>query len=169
MTRIHNRSVEMNTRNLKSPKHKTAVITKESDVPEGYVPITRFRELHGDAMATKMSHAHKDGFIRAVKLMRTADDRSGPVWVHQDDWQAYLKSTEPPQPPNRLDVHRDWSPDVRGKYDVLEEINTRMDTIESAVLRHGGFFVSMLEKLEAIHSTLENIERIWSPERKSGS
>ena len=94
IARIHHRSIDMNTKNPKSPKHKTAVITKESDVPAGYVPITRFRELHGDAMATKVSHAHKDGFIRAVKLMRTADDRSGPVWVHMEDWDSYLKSTE---------------------------------------------------------------------------
>ncbi len=159
----------MNTRNLKSPKHKTAVITKESDVPEGYVPITRFRELHGDAMATKMSHAHKDGFIRAVKLMRTADDRSGPVWVHQDDWQAYLKSTEPPQQPGRLNPQRNWHPDVRDEYHALEDINTRVERIENYCMLQNDGLTSILSVLIDIQATLQNIERIWSPERKSGA
>lgn len=160
----------MTTKDLKSPKHKTAVITKESDVPAGYVPMTRFRDVHGDAMATKMSHAHKDGFIRAVKLMRTADDRSGPVWVHQDDWLAYLKSTEPQQQQQeRLNTQGNLDPSGRNRYDVLEEINTRLDSLEHYSKVGNEYSISILSVLVNIQQTLENIERIWSPERKGGA
>jgi hypothetical protein len=158
----------MTTKELKSPKHKTAVITKETDVPAGYVPIASFREVHGDAMATKMSHAHKDGFVRAVKLMRTADDRGGPVWVHQDDWLAYLKSTEPQQQ-ERLNTQGNPDPIGRNRYDVLEEINTRLDSLEHYSKVGNEYSISILSVLVNIQSILENIERIWSPERKSGT
>lgn len=59
----------------------TRVITSEIDVPAGYVRIS---EIGDDRAAQKLlSDAQNAGKLAAVKLMRTAKDFSGPVWVER--------------------------------------------------------------------------------------
>jgi hypothetical protein len=60
-------------------KFKTKVITNESQVPAGFTRISELASSLRDQK--KLSDAHTDGLIEAVKLMRSIDDRTGPVWV----------------------------------------------------------------------------------------
>lgn len=60
-------------------KYKTKVITDESQVPAGFKRISSLADSLTDQK--KLSDAHTDGLIEAVKLMRSTDDRTGPVWV----------------------------------------------------------------------------------------
>ena len=60
-------------------KFKTKVITEESQVPHGFRRISSLADSLTDQK--KLSDAHTDGFIAAVKLMRSTEDRTGPVWV----------------------------------------------------------------------------------------
>ncbi len=60
-------------------KFKTKVITEESQVPHGFRRISSLADSLTDQK--KLSDAHTDGLIAAVKLMRSTEDRTGPVWV----------------------------------------------------------------------------------------
>jgi len=64
-------------------KHVTRVITDESQVPDGYVRIS---DLAPDLNTSvkSLSKLHVDGLVPAVKLMRTAKDLFGPVWVDRE-------------------------------------------------------------------------------------
>jgi hypothetical protein len=71
-------------------KFQTKVITDESQVPPGWMRVAQLCESLADQK--KLSDAHTDGFIPAVKLMRSVNDKSGPVWVSPDDARLILQS-----------------------------------------------------------------------------
>ena len=58
---------------------KTKVIIEESQVPAGWVRISELAKSNTDQK--RLSDAHAAGALPAVKLMRSIDDRTGPVWV----------------------------------------------------------------------------------------
>ncbi len=60
----------------------TKVITDESQVPEGYVRICEISPSNTEQK--RISEAHQEGLIAAVKLMRSTRDTVGPVWVHKE-------------------------------------------------------------------------------------
>lgn len=74
---------------------QTGIITDISQVPEGYVQLVKFadrRQPGGKTIHKALSEAHQRGEIRAVKLMRTLTDaKTGPVYVHRGDAEAYLR------------------------------------------------------------------------------
>ena len=72
-------------------KFKTKVITDESQVPAGFRRISALADSLSDQK--KLSDAHTDGIIAAVKLMRSADDRTGPVWVDAEAAKRVLEGT----------------------------------------------------------------------------
>ena len=72
-------------------KFKTKVITDESQVPPGFVRISALADSLTDQK--KLSDAHTDGVIAAVKLMRSTEDRKGPVWVDAEAAKRVLEST----------------------------------------------------------------------------
>lgn len=65
------------------------IITSESDVPAGYVPLSSI----GNRTEQKtLSDAHNDGHLDAVKLMRTHRDwKTGKVWVDPINAAAILQ------------------------------------------------------------------------------
>lgn len=75
--------------------YRTAIITDVSQVPEGYVQLVKFanrRDQNYKTIQKALSDAHKNGHIRAVKLMRTLTDaKSGPVYVHRGDAEPFLR------------------------------------------------------------------------------
>jgi len=73
-------------------KYRTKVITDESQVPAGFKRISVLADSITDQK--KLSDAHTDGLIEAVKLMRSTDDRTGPVWVDAEAARRVL-SGEP--------------------------------------------------------------------------
>jgi hypothetical protein len=74
--------------------HSTKVITDESQVPAGYVRIC---DVTPDAtLQRRISHAHMDGTIQAVKLMRSVKDTVGPVWVERAGALKLLETRESP-------------------------------------------------------------------------
>jgi hypothetical protein len=74
-------------------KFQTKVITDESQVPQGWMRVSQLCESLADQR--KLSEAHTDGLIAAVKLMRSVNDRGGPVWVSPDDARLVLQSEKP--------------------------------------------------------------------------
>jgi hypothetical protein len=72
-------------------KHKTKVITDESQVPVGFKRISVIADSLTDQK--KLSDAHTDGLIAAVKLMRSTEDRTGPVWVDANAAALVLHGT----------------------------------------------------------------------------
>lgn len=77
-------------------KFKTKVITDESQVPPGFKRISALADSLADQK--RLSDAHTDGVIAAVKLMRSTDDRTGPVWVDAEAAARVLWPAEPAAP-----------------------------------------------------------------------
>lgn len=78
-----------------SRKFRTKVITDESQVPAGFRRISALADSITDQK--KLSDAHTDGLIEAVKLMRSTDDRTGPVWVDAVAADRVLRGEEKPK------------------------------------------------------------------------
>lgn len=112
-------------------KFKTKVITDESQVPAGFRRIAALADSLSDQK--RLSDAHTDGVIAAVKLMRSTDDRTGPVWV---DAEAAARVLAPP--------------DAACK----SKPATAADAIDK---RHAE---SVCESLASIDSTLDEICRV---------
>ena len=71
--------------------HQTRVISDESQVPQGYIRLKDLADKYSETDRKKLSDAHNDGHIRAVKIMRTVNDRTGATYVHEGDAEAYLR------------------------------------------------------------------------------
>lgn len=82
---------------MKKGKYKTRVITDESQVPDDFVRLKEYAETHDEYTRRKISEAHIDGLVRAVKLMRSPDDSTGPVWIHRGDAESIIGSPKPPR------------------------------------------------------------------------
>lgn len=68
----------------KQKKHMpTKVIVDESDVPEGFIKLTAFKELIGFEKYRLLGKIYQSQGIPSCKLMRTTNDRTGPVFVHE--------------------------------------------------------------------------------------
>jgi hypothetical protein len=83
-----------------SAKHTTRIITHESQIPDGFVPVNHFREngfvQRWPTIAKAISEAHSLGRVRAVKLCCTLGDlKTGPVYVHEGDVAAFLAARYP--------------------------------------------------------------------------
>ena len=74
-------------------KYSTMVITDETQVPTGYVRICELTTVA--AAQASLSKLHGDGLVPAVKLMRTARDHSGPVWVDEKIALRALRNVAP--------------------------------------------------------------------------
>ena len=69
---------------------KQGVVTRESDVPAGFVPTRDLRHLNNTDY-TYILVAAGEGRIASVKLMRNSHDKRGHVYV-SPDWQRLLDS-----------------------------------------------------------------------------
>jgi hypothetical protein len=74
-------------------RFKTKVITDESQVPDGFRRISVLADSITDQK--KLSDAHTEGVIAAVKLMRSTEDRTGPVWVDAEAARLVLAGDKP--------------------------------------------------------------------------
>lgn len=94
--------------------YSTRVITDPSQVPAGYVSLSELRARHRKRWADDVSQLHVAGRIPAVKLMRTADDKLGPVWLDGGAAEALL----PPEPAARPETEPAGHPvAVMDRYD----------------------------------------------------
>jgi hypothetical protein len=78
-------------------RFNTRIITTIDDVPVDHVPCKYFyRHFDGVLPATfqkMLSDAHKDGHVRAVKLVRTIGElKTGRVFLHKEDTLRFLES-----------------------------------------------------------------------------
>jgi hypothetical protein len=71
--------------------YQTRVISDESQVPNGFVRLKELAEKYSDTDRKKLSDAHNNGKIRAVKIMRTVNDRTGATYLHAEDAERFLK------------------------------------------------------------------------------
>lgn len=86
--------------------HKTGIITRLDQVPDGFIRIARLRR-HLDprlwsqwrTVSRGLSAAHAEGLIRAVKLVRSLGDlKVGAVFVHEGDAMAFVSERYEAQP-----------------------------------------------------------------------
>ena len=70
----------------------TKVITDESQAPLGYIRICEMAAGNED-LAKQISKLHNAGAVPAVKLMRSIQDKTGPVWVCKNSVEHMLKNT----------------------------------------------------------------------------
>ena len=118
-------------------KYSTMVITDETQVPAGYVRIS---ELTSDKnAASAISKLHGEGLVPAVKLMRTAKDHSGPVWVDRDIALRSIRSSVPTRVRQDIRTMFDAPPPQSDAIDrverLLERIATSLDLIADAATR----------------------------------
>jgi hypothetical protein len=72
-------------------QHTTKFIQDESQVPDGYVTLASFG--HNTPLHRAMCDAHRDGRVRAVKLVRHEGDiKTGAVWVHAGDAEGFQRT-----------------------------------------------------------------------------
>lgn len=116
-----------------SRKHSTRFINDESHVPDGYVPLASFG--HNTRIHRALCDAHRDGRVRAVKLVRHEGDiKTGAVWVHEGDAAEFRDAYESPQPKAIAD-----------------------SAVEAIGSRHAE---SVCESLSSIDATLDEIYRV---------
>jgi hypothetical protein len=113
--------------------YQTRVIANESQVPEGYVRLKELAEKYSDNDRKKLSEAHNNGHVRAVKIMRTVNDRTGATYVHEGDADAFLTGK----------MKRDVKPD---KADANQALVVELRRIADAQEKT----VEILGRLEAI-------------------
>ena len=108
-------------------KYSTMVITDETQVPAGYVRIS---ELTSDKnAASAISKLHGEGLVPAVKLMRTAKDHSGPVWVDRDIAIRSIRSVGPTK--GRQDTRPMF--DAPPQSDALDRVERLLERIASSL------------------------------------
>ena len=117
-------------------KHKTKVITDESQVPAGFKRIASLADSLTDQK--KLSDAHTDGLIAAVKLMRSTEDRTGPVWVDADAARRVLDGSE------RQQVRKPAIPSVASSSQIEAAVIALCEINNGITLMHG-----VLERLTA--------------------
>jgi hypothetical protein len=113
-------------------KYRTKVITDESQVPAGFKRISVLADSLTDQK--KLSDAHTDGLIEAVKLMRSTDDRTGPVWVDADAARKVLANDKPSTRPAAVDSHAS-DRRLEGAVVALCEINNGISFMQATLER----------------------------------
>jgi hypothetical protein len=139
--------------------YQTKVITDERQVPAGYISMVEVREKHGESLAKKLSDAHKEGKVPAVKLMRTINDRSGAVWVDMRAWDEWQKA----KPVSRLTSEfHGTRPKNESPWDELVCISFAVQATANNVAR-------LVETLEAMQATqlqvlacMQRLEIAWA-------
>lgn len=104
--------------------YETKCITDISEVPDGFVPLSDFNSRSRDHK--RLSDAHKQGLIRAVKLVRTVKDfHNGRVWVEERGAREFLS----------CDSRVTNTAAVADSTNLIAAINARLSRIESLLER----------------------------------
>lgn len=105
-------------------KSLTQFIQDESQIPEGFIRLASFGHDKNDHRA--LSDAHRDGKIRAVKVVRCEGElRTGAVWVHEADARSFLSSrlaASPPAHKNKPRVSEDSAQPIAALASAIVEL-----------------------------------------------
>jgi len=126
-------------------KYRTAVVTHESQVPAGFKRICEITRIL--SQQKKLSDLHSDGVIDAVKLLRWADDKHGPVWVNER--QAVEALMEKPIPA-RQDASE--SPTSNTSYDAIAALTVTLSALATSQ-------TVLIDAVERIASAVEEVAR----------
>ena len=123
------------TRKSSMEGYRTRLIVDPADVPHGFVQIARMASNRTEAVW--LSRAHSTGMIAAVKLATYASDRSGKVYVNQQQARELLEARR--NKPRRMDAtqeERPWA-DARdeGLRDMMSQESQPQDQTVSEVCR----------------------------------
>jgi len=124
-----------------STKDKTRYITDASQVPEGWVPLKEVTDRstpEGATFARKLSVAHQDGSVRAVKLVRSRGDvRVGRVWLCPDDLEDFRRQFESRRsaatPSVRQSVEGRCDDDEEGIRQELRRLTATVSDLQAAI------------------------------------
>jgi hypothetical protein len=106
----------------------TKVITEESQAPQGYIRICEMARGN-EEMARQISRLHNSGAVPAVKLMRSVQDRTGPVWVCKKTVEAMLQSEKQAVPVMQAVFELDASANLQRIADLTEKTYHTMEAI----------------------------------------
>lgn len=106
----------------------TKVITDESQAPIGYVRICDMANGNQE-MARQISRLHNTGAVPAVKLMRSIQDRTGPVWVCKKTVEEMLQNNKPIVPAAQAVFELDASANLERIADLTEKTYHTMEAI----------------------------------------
>jgi len=115
--------------------YRTRLIIDPSDIPDGFVQIARMASNRTEAVW--LSRAHSTGVIDAVKLARFASDKTGKVYVDQQQaWELIEARRNKPRRMNATPEERPWA-DVRdeGLRDMMSQERQPQDPTMSEVCR----------------------------------
>lgn len=113
-------------------KFRTKVITDESQVPAGWKRISALADSITEQK--KLSDAHTEGVIEAVKLMRSIEDKTGPVWVDPNDARKVLAADKPAVRHGVADSHA-ADRRLEGAVIALCEINNGITMMQATLER----------------------------------
>ena len=109
-------------------RFKTKVITDESQVPDGFRRISVLADSITDQK--KLSDAHTEGVIAAVKLMRSTEDRTGPVWADAEAARLVLAGDKP-----KAKAKQTTDLQYESVCESMADIATSLDSVERLLER----------------------------------
>lgn len=135
---------------------QTKVITDESQVPEGFVPMSRWER--DKTNHKRLSDAHNDGRINAVKLIRFASEaRVGKVWVHEQEAIRFLDALDSSRA-SQAKVESPKSHDAPGVCDYVSMVEHAAD-IRVALGRCVAYLGDIYDVLETVARATEATAR----------
>ena len=138
---------------MKSTKHTTKIINDVSQVPQGWVRLTAYRETHDGSIRRLLSRAHYEGKVRAVKIMKTPYDSHGAVFVEPNDANQFIQNLDEMK---RLSVH--------SKPNQSKKLQLPSIKFDDQFRSDGGIITELKRIAEAQEQTvaiLNRLESIW--------
>ncbi len=148
---------------------KTRVITDASQVPAGFVPMADLCRTHGEPTARALSDAHTQGKVQALKLMRTPNDRSGPVWLEQRGANEIVQANKPkPMPAPELPAKfQGTRPKNESPWDELVSMSWALGSIDTNLGRIAESMEALLQVQQQTLASMQRLETAWAAGERS--
>jgi hypothetical protein len=148
---------------------KTRVITDANQVPAGYIPMADLCKLHGEPAARALSDAHTQGKVQALKLMRTPNDRSGPVWLEERGANKVVQANKPKPhtTPEYQAKVQGTRPKNESPWDELASMSWTLLSIDTNLGRVAESMEAMLKVQQQALASMQRLETAWSAAERS--
>ena len=148
---------------------KTRVITDAAQVPAGFISMAELCKTHGEPTARALSDAHTQGKVQAVKLMRTPNDRSGPVWLEQRGANEIVQANKPkppaaPESPAKFQGTRTKN---ESPWDELVSMSWALQSMDSNMGRIAEALEALLQVQQQTLASMQRLETVWAGGERS--
>lgn len=146
--------------------HQTKVITSEDQVPPGYISMVEVRARFGETVSKKLSDAHKQGLLPAVKLMRTIDDRTGPVWVERKAWDSWKAARDPHPAAEQKPKFHGTRDKNESPWDELVSMSFALHSMNDTLARIEEALEGLLNVQTRMLDSMQRLEATWAANDK---